>query len=30
MKNSTFTTHVNLPKGYRSDLATDAAKLLWG
>ena len=28
MKNSTYTTHVNLPKGYRSDLASDAAKLL--
>ena len=28
MKNSTYTTHINLPKGYRSDLASDAAKLL--
>ena len=29
MKNSLFTTHINLPKGYRSDLSSEAAKLLW-
>ena len=28
MKDSTYSTHINLPKGYRSDLASDAAKLL--
>tara|TARA_Y100001972_G_C7667883_1_gene338378 strand:- start:25290 stop:26606 length:1317 start_codon:yes stop_codon:yes gene_type:complete len=28
MKDSIYTTHINLPKGYRSDLASDAAKLL--
>ena len=28
MKNSLFTTHINLPKGYRSDLSSEAAKLL--
>ena len=30
MKDSTYTTHINLPRGYRSDLSSEAAKLLWG
>lgn len=28
MKDSVYTTHINLPKGYRSDLASDAARIL--
>ena len=28
MKDSVYTTHINLPKGYRSDLASEAARIL--